>query len=63
MSWRLPPTLRVGGQGVATKATDTITVGGNQARLDARTEFEILEPPPKGGWKLVVHRAVTGCRA
>ena len=29
-------------------------VGGNQARLDARTEFEILEPSPKGGWKLVV---------
>ena len=34
------------------------TVGGNQARLDARTEFENLEPSPKGGWKLVVHRAV-----
>jgi len=31
-------------------------VGGNQARLDARSEFEIS---PKGGWKLVVHRAVT----
>jgi hypothetical protein len=31
------------------------TVGGNQARLDARSEFEIS---PKGGWKLVVHRAV-----
>ena len=25
------------------------TVGGNQARLDARTEFEILELSPKGG--------------
>jgi hypothetical protein len=25
------------------------TVGGNQARLDARTEFKILEPSPKGG--------------
>ena len=25
------------------------TVGGNQARLDARTEFEILEPSPKRG--------------
>jgi len=24
-------------------------VGGNQARLDARTEFEILEPSLKGG--------------
>ena len=30
-------------------------VGGGQARLDARTELEILEPSPKGGWKLVVH--------
>ena len=25
------------------------TVSGNQARLDARTEFKILEPSPKGG--------------
>jgi len=25
------------------------TVGGNQARLDARTEFEILEPSLRGG--------------
>ena len=25
------------------------TVGGNQARLDARTEFKILEPSPKEG--------------
>ena len=25
------------------------TVGGNQARSDARSEFEILEPSPKGG--------------
>ena len=25
------------------------TVGGNQARLDARTEFKNLEPSPKGG--------------
>jgi hypothetical protein len=25
------------------------TVGGNQARLDARTEFKILERSPKGG--------------
>ena len=25
------------------------TVGGNQTRLDARTEFEILEPSLKGG--------------
>ena len=30
-------------------ATITMYVGGNQARLDARTEFEILEPSPKGG--------------
>ena len=28
------------------------TVGGNQARLDARTEFEILERSPKEGVKL-----------
>ena len=28
-----------------------------KARLDARTEFEILEPSPKGGVKLVVPRA------
>src|ERR1700679_785763 len=35
------------------------TVGGNQARLDARTEFEILEPLAKGGWKLVMHIAVS----
>jgi hypothetical protein len=34
------------------------TVGGNQARLDVRTEFKILEPSLKGGWKLVVHQAV-----
>ena len=34
------------------------TVGGNQARLDARTEFEILERSLKGGWKLVMHIAV-----
>ena len=34
------------------------TVGGNQARSDARTEFKNLEPSPKGGGKLVVHRAV-----
>ena len=27
------------------------TVGGNQARLDARTEFKILEPSPKGGFR------------
>ena len=25
------------------------TVGGNQARLDTRAEFKILEPSPKGG--------------
>ena len=25
------------------------TVGGNQARLDTRSEFKILEPSPKGG--------------
>ena len=35
------------------------TVGGNQARSDARSEFEILEPSPKGGGvKLVVPKAV-----
>ena len=34
------------------------TDGGNQARLDARTEFKILEPSPKGGWKLVVNITV-----
>ena len=36
------------------------TVGGNQARSDARSEFEIFERSPKGGRKLVVHRAVQG---
>jgi len=25
------------------------TVGGNQTRSDARSEFDILEPSPKGG--------------
>ena len=34
------------------------TVGGNQARSDARSEFKILEHSLKGGWKLVVHIAV-----
>ena len=34
------------------------TVGGNQARSDARTECKILEPSLKGGWKLVVHITV-----
>ena len=34
------------------------TVGGNQARLDARTEFKIFEPSPKGGIKQVVHITV-----
>ena len=28
------------------------------ARLDARTEFEILEHSLEGGWKLVVHITV-----
>ena len=36
------------------------TVGGNQARSDARSGFKILEHSLKGGWKLVVHIAVTG---
>ena len=36
------------------------TAGGNEARLDARTEFEILEHSLKGGWKLVVNKAVFG---
>ena len=35
------------------------TVGGNQTRSDARSEFDILEPSPKGGVKLVVHIAVS----
>ena len=26
-------------------------VDGNQTRLDARTEFEISQRPPNGGWK------------
>ena len=30
-------------------------VSGNKARLDARTEFEISQRSPKGGWK---HAAV-----
>jgi hypothetical protein len=34
------------------------TVGGNQARSDARSEFKILERSPKGGVKLVVPKAV-----
>ncbi len=35
------------------------TVGGNQARLDARSEFEILVCSLKGGWKLVPHSFAT----
>ena len=27
--------------------------------MDARTEFKVLEPSPKGGWKLVMHIAVS----
>ena len=38
------------------------TVGGNQARSDARTECKILELSLRGGWKLVVHIAVGGSR-
>jgi len=34
------------------------TVGGSQARLDARTEFEIFAALAKGGGKLVVQQAV-----
>ena len=34
------------------------TVSGNQSRFAARTEFKILEPSPKGGWKLVVNTTV-----
>ena len=34
------------------------TVSGNQARLDARTEFKNLEPSLKEGWKLVVYITV-----
>ena len=36
------------------------TVGGNQARLDARAEY--FGALAKGGWKLVVHRAVLWSR-
>ena len=28
----------------------SLRVGGNWVRSDARSEFEILEPSPKGGW-------------
>ena len=34
------------------------TVGGSQARLDARTEFKISQRSPKGGVKLVVQMSV-----
>ena len=34
------------------------TAGGNQARLDARSEFEISQRSLKGGVKLVVNIAV-----
>ena len=33
-------------------------VGGSQARLDARSEFEIPQRSPKGGVKLVVRLSV-----
>ena len=33
-------------------------VGGNQARLDARSEFKISQRSPKGGVKLVVRLSV-----
>jgi len=36
----------------------TLTVGGSQATVDARAEFEISERSPKGGVKLVVQQAV-----
>ena len=35
------------------------TVGGDQARSDARSEFEISQRSLKGGVKLVVNIAVT----
>ena len=39
------------------------TVGGNQARLDARTEFKILERSPKGGRvKLVINITIKALR-
>ena len=34
------------------------TVGGSQARLDARTEFKISQRSPRGGVKLVVQMSV-----
>jgi hypothetical protein len=34
------------------------TVGGSQARLDARTEFKNSQRSPKGGVKLVVQMSV-----
>ena len=40
-------------QALAAKHTASLQLlcaaGGNQARSDARTEFKILEPSPKGG--------------
>jgi hypothetical protein len=37
------------------------TVGGDQARLDACTEYKILERSLKGGVKLVVNITVLKC--
>ena len=36
-------------EGSCSQAQLLCTAGGNQARSDARSEFEILEPSPKGG--------------
>jgi hypothetical protein len=36
------------------------TVGGNQARLDARTEFKNFEPSPKGGLKYYIEASISG---
>ena len=52
--------IAVGGNPLA---SIQLTVGGNQAGLDARTEFEISQRSPKGGWKLVMHMAIFGSLA
>jgi len=36
-------------------------VSGNQARLDTRTEFKILEPSPKGGVEASRAHYYTAC--
>ena len=39
------------------------TAGGNQAKLDSRSEFEISHRSPNGGVKLVGQQAVVGSLA